>query len=96
MTNEVPRMVRVLTDSFESVDRPSCVEDAERARLYERAYQAIAAIPGKIDRGESVAFEVNVVIYVMRLFGGAPADNVRGMAATLGASLGVKLPALAA
>lgn len=97
MTNDdVNRMVLALTESFGSVERPGFDKDAERARLFERAHQSISIIADKLQAEQSIGFELNVIVYAMGLFGGKEAEAVRGIAASLGAALGVRLVALAA
>lgn len=96
MAEDVNRMVLALAESFGSVDRPGFKEDADRARLHERAHQAISNISRKLQAGESIAFELNVIVFAMGNFGGDEAIAVQGIAAMLGASLGVRLSALAA
>ena len=89
-------MVKDLIDSFEWIENPGFEQDPERARLYVRATTAISQITYKLSVGELVSYELNVIVHAMGLFGGKEASDVRCIAATLGAALGVKFSSFAA
>ena len=95
MSSVVDSAVRALTDSFGSVERPG-FKDHERSRLWSRAHDAVAVVPGLVHSVKDVSHQLNIIAHTMGQFGTKDSEIVRSNAYLLGSVLGVKFVTLAA